>query len=138
MNRVFIKREAGFLVQLITLSLVLFCTHSYLNYHFASDILFFFPLWHIYVFQTATVFVIYTFINYRDAVAKKGVFNTFMLGMLLKMVLSLIFLLPWLLLKPQQQGFDLANFFITYFAFLTFEVCSVTKVIKNTSNSKHA
>ena len=138
MNRVFIKREAGFLVQLITLSLVLFCTHSYLNYHFASDILFFFPLWHIYVFQTATVFVIYTFINYRDAVAKKGVFNTFMLGMLLKMVLSLIFLLPWLLLKPQQQGFDLANFFITYFAFLTFEVCSVTKVIKNISNSKHA
>ena len=138
MNRVFIKREAGFLIQLITLSLVLFCTHSYLNYHFASDILFFFPLWHIYVFQTATVFVIYTFINYRDAVAKKGVFNTFMLGMLLKMVLSLIFLLPWLLLKPQQQGFDLANFFITYFAFLTFEVCSVTEVIKNTSNSKHA
>ena len=138
MNRVFIKREGGFLIQLITLGLVLFCIHSYLNYHFASEILFYFPLWHIYVFHTITVFVIYTAINYTDAVAKKGVFNPFMLGILLKMVLALIFLLPWLLSNPQQQGYDLANFFITYFVFLTFEVSSVTKFLKNNSNVKHA
>jgi heme/copper-type cytochrome/quinol oxidase subunit 2 len=130
MNELFKKRQVGFLIQLIVLSLVLFGSHSYLNYHFASDILLFFPLWHIYVFHMVTVLAIYTLINYRDSNGKTDVFNVFMLGMLLKMVLTLIFLLPWLLSKPQQQGFDLANFFVTYFAFLTFEVYYVTKFLQ--------
>ena len=130
MNELFKKREVDFLIQLIALSLVLFGSHSYLNHHFAAEIILFFPLWHIYLFHIVTVLAIYTLINYRDSIGKTDVFNAFMLGMLLKMILVLVFLLPWLLTKPEQQGFDLANFFVPYFTFLAFEVYSVTKVIQ--------
>jgi len=53
-----------------------------------------------------------------------------MLGMLLKMILVLVFLLPWLLSKPEQQGFDLTNFFVPYFILLAFEVYFVTEFLQ--------
>ena len=130
MNESFNKRQIGFSIQLITLSLILFSSHSYLCYHFASEILFFFPLWHVYVFHVVAILTIYTLINYRASIGKNELFNLFMLGMILKTVLTLIFLFPWLLSKPKQQGFDLANFFIPYFIFLIFEVYSVTKLLQ--------
>jgi glucan phosphoethanolaminetransferase (alkaline phosphatase superfamily) len=130
MNELFKKREVDFLIQLIVLSLVLFGSHNYLNHHFAKDIILFFPWWHIYVFHVITVLAIYTLINYRASIGKTDVFNAFILGMLLKMVLIFVFLLPWLLSKPEQQGFDLANFFVPYFTFLAFEVYAVTKVLQ--------
>lgn len=136
MNNFFIKRQTEFTVQLIALSLILFSTHSYLCYHFASEILFFFPLWHIYVFNIVLILTIFTLVNYRDSSAKNDLFNLFILGMVLKMGLTLVFLLPWLLSNPQQQGFDLANFFIPYFVFLTFEVYSVTKLLQKKNSIK--
>lgn len=117
MNGLFKKLQTEFSVQLIALSLVLFSLHSYLCYHFASEILFFFPLWQIYVFHIVLILILFTLINYRVSTGKDELFNLFVLGMVLKMVLTLVFLLPWFLSKPQQQGFDLANFFIPYFFF---------------------
>jgi len=130
MNNLFKKRETNFLVQLFALSVILFAIHSYLNYHFAKEVVLFFPIWHIYIFHIITIIIIYTLINYRDSIGKTEVFNTFILGMLLKMILAMIFLLPWILSKPEQKGFDLANFFIPYFIFLAFEVYSVTKFLQ--------
>lgn len=130
MNSLFKKREANFLIQLVTLSVLLFGIHSYLNFHFSKGVFLFFPLWHIYLFHIVTVFLIYTFINYRESNGKTEVFNAFILGMLLKMVLTIVFLLPWILSEPEQKGYDLANFFIPYFIFLAFEVHSVTKILQ--------
>ena len=130
MNTLFKKRELNFLIKLSVISILLFGTHSYLNYHFAQDILLFFPLWHIYLFHVVTVFLIYSLINYRDSIGKTDVFNVFMLGMLLKMILVIVFLLPWLLSKPEQQGYDLTNFFVPYFILLAFEVYSVTEFLQ--------
>lgn len=130
MNDLFKKREVNFLIQLIALSGLLFGIHSYLNYHFANEVVLFFPLWHIYVFHIITVIIIYTLINYRDAIGKTEVFNTFILGMLVKMILAMVFLLPWILSKPEQKGVDLANFFVPYFIFLAFEVFSVVKFLQ--------
>ncbi len=130
MNSLFKKRESNFLIQLIALSVLLFGIHTYLNFHFVKDVLLFFQLWHIYVFHVVTVVIIYTLINYRDSIGKTEVFNAFMLGMLLKMILTIVFLLPWILSKPDQKGYDLANFFIPYFIFLAFEVYSVTRILQ--------
>ena len=130
MNDLFKKREVNFFIQLVALSALLFGAHSYLNYHFAKDVILFFPLWQIYVFHIITVAIIYTLINYQDSIGKTEVFNTFILGMLLKMILTMVFLLPWMLSKPEQKGFDLANFFIPYFIFLAFEVYSVVKFLQ--------
>ncbi|WP_298899873.1 hypothetical protein [uncultured Psychroserpens sp.] len=130
MNDVFKKRETNFLIQLIALSGLLFAVHSYLNYYFAGEVILFFPLWHIYLFHVVTVIIIYTLINYRESVGKTEVFNTFIFGMLVKMILTMVFLLPWILSKPEQKGYDLANFFIPYFIFLAFEVYSVVKILQ--------
>lgn len=130
MNDLFKKREANFLIQCIGLSVLLFAIHSYLNFHFTEDVLLFFPLWHIYLFHIITVVIIYTLINYRESIGKTEVFNTFILGMLLKMILTMVFLLPWILSKPEQKGYDLANFFVPYFIFLAFEVYSVVKILQ--------
>ncbi|WP_178991270.1 hypothetical protein [Winogradskyella schleiferi] len=130
MNDLFKKREVNFLIQLLILSALLFGIHSYLNYHFAKDVVLFFPLWQIYLFHIITVLIIYTLINYRDSIGKTEVFNAFILGMLLKMILTMVFLLPWILSKPEQKGFDLANFFIPYFLYLSFEVFTITKFLQ--------
>lgn len=130
MNDTFKKRETNFLIQLLGLSALLFGIHYYLNFHFAKEIVLFFPLWHIYVFHIVTVIIIYTLINYRESIGKTEVFNAFILGMLLKMILTIVFLLPWILSKPEQKGIDLANFFIPYFIFLSFEVYSVVKILQ--------
>lgn len=135
MNNLFKTRAISFLVQLIVLSVLLFGIHSYLNYHFTKQIVLFFPLWHIYLFHIITVVIIHSLINYRDAMGKTDVFNAFILGMLIKMILIMVFLLPWILSKPEQKGFDLANFFIPYFIFLAFEVYSVTKLLQKTVNN---
>lgn len=130
MNALFKKREISFLVQLVALSGLLFLSQSYLNYHFAKDAELFFPIWQINVFHLVTVVLIYTLINYRDSIGKTEVFNTFILGMLLKMILAMVFLLPWFLAKPEQKGVDLANFFVPYFVFLAFEVYSIVKFLQ--------
>ncbi|WP_339894620.1 hypothetical protein [uncultured Algibacter sp.] len=130
MNNIFKKRESNFLIQLIALSVLLFSIHSYLSFHFAKEVILFFPLWHIYGFHVITVILIYTLINYRESVGKTEVFNAFILGMLLKMVLIIVFLLPWILSKPEQKGYDLTNFFVPYFIFLAFEVYSVTRILQ--------
>lgn len=130
MNAIFKKRQINFTLQLLALCLLLFGIHSYLTYHFAKDIIAFFPLWHIYLFHSITISIIYTLINYRDSVGKTDVFNAFILGMLAKMILVTVFLLPWILSKPEQKGLDLANFFIPYFLFLIYEVYSVTKFLQ--------
>lgn len=130
MNKLFIKRERDFLLKLSVVCILLFAIHSYLNYHFAKDILLFFPLWHIYLFHIVTILLIYTSINYIDSEGKTEVFNAFMLGVLLKMGLVLVFLLPWLLSKPEQQGYDLTNFFTPYFILLAFEVYSITEFLQ--------
>ena len=130
MNALFKKREVNFLIQLTALSALLFGINSYLIYHFAKDIVLFFPLWQIYVFHIITVAIVYTLINYRDSIGKTEVFNTFILGMLIKIILTFVFLLPWILSKPEQKGVDLANFFVPYFIFLAFEVLSVVKFLQ--------
>ncbi len=130
MNPIFKKRQTNFLIQLVTFTLLLFLIHSYLNYHFVNDVETFFPLWHIYLFQFVTVLIVYTLINYKNSIGKEDVFNTFILGMLVKMILAILFLLPWILSKPESKGVDLANFFIPYFVFLTFEVYSVVKFLQ--------
>ncbi|MGB1309140.1 MAG: hypothetical protein ACPG6B_09530 [Oceanihabitans sp.] len=129
MNKLFINQQITFLIKLIAMSLIMFGAHSYLCFHFAKDAITFFPLWHIYLFHLATTAIVFTIINYKASTNVSTVFNAFILGMLIKMILAMVFLLPWILSKPENKGLDLANFFIPYFLFLFFEVISITKIL---------
>lgn len=127
----FKKRQIDFLVQLIAITLVLLGIHSYLLYHFAKEIVLFFPIWHIYTFHFVMTVIIYSIVNYRFSNGHETVFNTFMIGTLLKMVLTIVFFLPLILAPIENKKLDLFNFIIPYFLYLFFEVYSIIKFIQN-------
>jgi hypothetical protein len=126
----FKKRQISFLLQLISVSALLFGIHSYLLYHFAKETFFFFPIWQIYTFHLIITFAFYTIINYKFSSGKKDIFNLFMAMTLLKMVLAIVFLLPLLLSDFENKQPDVFNFFIPYFMYLFFEVFALTKFLQ--------
>lgn len=129
MNPIFIKRQYSFFVQLLLITVILFGIHSYLNYHFSEHELFF-PIWQIYLFHFTITLALYSLINYKYSQNNSQIFNAFMLSTLVKMVLAVLFLLPLLLSSLDQNNSDIFNFFIPYFIFLTFEIYSITSLLK--------
>jgi hypothetical protein len=132
MNEVFKKRQLSFLLKLGLITVLVAGSHLYLFENFFSDSLLFFPLWQIYAFHVVTVLLIYTVINYKFSNGNSVIFNYFMIGTLLKMVLAFLFLLPLLLSDFQSKKPDVMNFFIPYFIFLAFEVYSVNFFLNKT------
>jgi TM2 domain-containing membrane protein YozV len=130
MNTDFRNRQASYLFQLILISLVLFGVHQYILHYFASSFIFFFPLWHIYVFHILVAIIIYTLINYRYSKGNTEIFTLFMGVTLVKMILAIVFLLPLLLSDFQKKQPDVFNFFIPYFIYLFLEVFFVTKFLQ--------
>jgi len=126
----FKKRQITFLLQLIGVSALLFAVHSYLLYHFAKAVNFFFPLWQIYTFHLIITLAFYTIINYRFSSGNKDIFNLFMVMTFLKMILAILFLLPLLVSDFENKQPDVFNFFIPYFLYLFFEVFALTRFLQ--------
>lgn len=130
MNEQFKKRQINFLIQCVSMSLLIFGVHFYLLSYLATDISLFFPLWQIYLFHFVVTTILYTIINYQFSKGKTDIFNTFMVITFLKMTLSILFLLPLLLSDFENKQPDVFNFFIPYFIYLFFEVYSVTQFLQ--------
>lgn len=126
----FKSRQLAFIIQNVIFSLALFGIHTYLFSYLATSHDFFFPLWHIYVFQFIVTTLIYTVINYKYSKGKTDIFNTFMLSTFLKMGLAILFLLPLIISDFKNKQPDVFNFFIPYFLYLFFEVYSLTKFLQ--------
>lgn len=131
MNPTFIKREVNFLILLLAFSLLLFAVHWYIVFHFFSDIVLVLPLWTVYAFHFITVSIVYTIINYKFSNGNKQVFFLFMGATLLKMILTLVFLLPVLLNPNENATLEVFNFFIPYFLYLAFEIVNITFFLKD-------
>jgi hypothetical protein len=131
MSSTFQSRQISFLTQGFLFAIVVLSIHSYLLYYFATKTVFFFPIWHIYLFNFVTTAMLYTIVNYKYSKDKTTVFNTFMVSTLLKMILVIVFLLPLLIKEIKDKKPDVFNFFIAYFLFLIFEVYSITKFLQN-------
>ncbi len=130
MNAIFKKRQIAFLIQLTIISLLLYVIHSYLLHHFTSEVIFFFPLWHIYVFLFVITFILYAVVNYKFSNGNTEIFNIFMISTFLKMILAVVFLLPLLMSNQENKQLDVFNFFIPYFLYLFFEVYALTKFLQ--------
>ncbi|MAR98860.1 MAG: hypothetical protein CMP80_07020 [Formosa sp.] len=128
---VFKKRQVSFLLQLIVITLVLLVTHSYLHHYFSNSNPLFFPIWQVYAFHVFVTTAIYGIINYKYSFGQKVIFNLFMGMTLLKMILSILFLLPLFLSDFEAKRADIFNFFVPYFFFLFFEIFSLTKLLQN-------
>jgi hypothetical protein len=127
---IFKKRQFSFLLQLISLTIVVLGMHFYLMSYFTKSSTFFFPVWHIYVFHAMVTASFYTIINYQFSKGKKNVFNLFLGLTLFKMFLAILFLLPLILSDFENKQRDVFSFFIPYFLYLFFEVFSVTKFLQ--------
>ena len=126
----FKKRQGLFLLQLIGLTLVLFITHFYLHHHFSNSNPPFFPIWQVYIFHFFVTTILFTVVNYRYSFVQKSILNLFMGMTLLKMIFSIVFLLPLFLSDFESKKLDVVNFFAPYFLFLFFEILSLTKLLQ--------
>ena len=75
----------------------------------------------------------YAWILYKYTQGKTEVFNYFMIGTMIKMILALVFLLPVFLSDIETKRPDVFNFFIPYFIFLAFEVFIITRLLNQKS-----
>lgn len=124
-----VKSQLKFFIKLALISALLFSVHYYILYSFFKSIVFSLELWLIYSVHFFLVFIIFSIINYRFHIGKKDIFNLFMLGTLLKMVLIIIFLLPLILSEQKNKIPDVLNFFLPYFIFLGFEVYIISQIL---------
>tara|TARA_B100000963_G_C22302968_1_gene526514 strand:- start:100 stop:495 length:396 start_codon:yes stop_codon:yes gene_type:complete len=126
----FKKRQLLFLLQLAGLTLALFIIHAYLHHYFSNSTPFF-PIWKIYIFHFFVTTTLYTVVNYRHSFVQKSIFSLFMGITLLKMIFSIVFLLPLFLSDFESKKIDIVNFFAPYFLFLFFEILSLTRLLQN-------
>ena len=125
----FRKRQLLFMVQLLIGGALLFLLHSYLLNALQPDNKFVIPLWNTYLFHFISVLIVYSIINFRFSNGKTQVFNPFILLMILKMLLVVVFLLPLFVSEAPNKVSDAINFFIPYFIFLGFEVYSINQFL---------
>lgn len=126
----FKKRQVLFLLQLIGLTLVLLIIHAYLHHYFSNSNPPFFPIWQVYIFHFFVTTILFTIVNYRFSFVQKSILNLFMGMTLLKMIFSIVFLLPLFLSDFESKKLDVVNFFAPYFLFLFFEILSLTKLLQ--------
>ena len=129
MNPSFSKSMQSFLLQFIIVAGLSFGVHSYLWSYFGVETEIVIPIWQIYAFLSLVVIFIYTWIAHQYSQGKTEIFNYFMGGTLLKMILALLFLLPVFFSDLESKRPDVFNFFAPYFVFLAFEVFIITKLM---------
>jgi hypothetical protein len=125
----FKKRQLLFMVQLLIGGALLYLLHAYLLNALQPDNEFVIPLWNTYLFHFISVLIVYSIINFRFSNGKTQVFNPFILLMILKMFLVVVFLLPLFVSEAPNKVSDAINFFIPYFIFLGFEVYSINQFL---------
>ena len=130
MNQAFKSRQLSFLIQNVVITGVLLGIHSYLLSHFGNTIKYIIPLWQVYTFHFVVTILLYSVINFQYSRGKTDIFNLFMGFTILKMILSIVFLLPVLLSDIDKKQPDVFNFFIPYFLYLFFEVYSLTRFLQ--------
>lgn len=81
------------------------------------------------MFNLILVLIVYALIKYILAKDISKVYNTFLISIIIKMVLAIVFLLPLFFGKSDNNKVEVINFFAVYFLFLAFEVFTITRLI---------
>ncbi len=126
----FLKSQFQIIVQSVFITLVLFFIHNTLLNKLLPKALLIVPLYQIYLFHFVVTSIIIFIVIYKKHQGNENVFNLFVLFTLLKMLLVVIFLLPVFLSDVNNKNYDVFNFFMPYFIYLSFEVYSITKLLQ--------
>ncbi|MBZ0327806.1 MAG: hypothetical protein K8F54_09400 [Altibacter sp.] len=125
------KDVLKFFLKLAAFTGLLWAVHFYIFITFFSEVLLYFPLWIIYIFNAVLVLAVYAFVNYKLAKGSEKIYNLFLTLTIVKMVLAIVFLLPVFAGKAVSPRVEVINFFIPYFIFLAFEIYSLSEIFKN-------
>lgn len=128
--KAFLKTQFLLLGQGVLFTAVLFYIHNSIITNFFPKVTLILPLYKIYLFHFIVTTAIIVTISYKNLKGNAVVFNLFILFTLVKMVLVIVFLLPVFLSDIKNKNFDVFNFFIPYFVYLTFEVFTITKLLQ--------
>lgn len=121
----------SFLKTFIPFSILLYLGQYFIIKEFASEYIFIYNTWSIYTFHIIATFIIFITLL---AVQKASFDNTgfaFLACGLLKMLASIVFLVPLIKADLVSKLPDITAFFIPYFLFLTFETVFALKLIND-------
>lgn len=114
-------------ITLLGFTILLLGVHIYISHLFFSKNIFYLPIWEIYVFHFFLVAFVFFTIRLKQ---NTNSFTLFLVLTIVKMVLSIIFLLPIIMGKSEEKVLEIMNFFIPYFFYLTFEIYYINNYLK--------
>ena len=118
-----------FSIKLAAVSVILLLTHWYILAQLYVEPLYF-PLWQVYLFNTALVLGMYFLLRYYGDRKPNSILKIFMLLSLLKMAFVIIFLLPLFLGRVDNTQVEVTNFFVPYFVLLIFEILALNRFLQ--------
>ena len=118
-----------FLKIIIPFSIVLFFVQFYLIQTFFQNISFYYSTWSIYLFHLVVTLLSYSFLLFVNKTFADKTGFAFMGFSLIKMMASIVFLIPLLQSDLKSQIPDVSAFFIPYFLFLFFETFFAVRLI---------
>lgn len=118
-----------FLKIIIPFSIVLFFVQFYLIETFFKNISFYYSTWSIYLFHLVVTLLSYSFLLFVNKTFADKTGFAFMGFSLIKMMASIVFLIPLLQSDLKSQIPDVSAFFIPYFLFLFFETFFAVRLI---------
>ena len=124
-----LKDFLSFLKILVPFTVALFLLQYFAVEHLKAEYIFYYNTWSIYLFHflvTLTIFIALGFVKKTNA-AYTG--YAFLASSLLKMMASVVFLIPLIKLEDVSKLPDIIAFFIPYFLFLFLETFLALKLI---------
>lgn len=114
-------------ITLLVFTILLLGVHIYISHLFFSKNVLYLPIWVIYVFHFFLVAFVFFTIRLKQ---NTNSFTLFLVLTIVKMVLSIVFLLPIIMGKSEEKVLEIMNFFIPYFFYLTFEIYYINNYLK--------
>jgi len=119
----------NFIKRFIPFSILIFFLHFFIIEKFSSSYSFFYSIYAIYLFQIITTAIVcFVIIYVNEKLVEKTGF-AFMALSILKMLASILFLIPLIRIDKDQKLPDIFSFFIPYFAFLFFELMFIVRLL---------
>lgn|GEM_PF-439928 len=130
------KRKQFFLYVglLLGISVILFFIQNSIVQWLSDDHTFFYPVWGIYLFHFLITAFIFTVLFLVGKFLPKYVGLTFMGFILIKMIASVVFLIPLIKMDDVSKIPDFGSFFIPYFIYLFLEILLAIAILNQAEN----
>ncbi|RZK12635.1 MAG: hypothetical protein EOO46_02425 [Flavobacterium sp.] len=119
----------NFLKYLVPFSIVLFLAQHFIVENIFTDVPFFYSTWSIYAFHIIITMLSYLFLLFVNKKFSDYTGYTFMGISVIKMMASVVFLIPLIKSDTINRIPDIAIFFIPYFLYLFFETIFAIRLI---------